>query len=269
MRSASGSGLPDGLTESDRRQIEEVLAILRDALGDVLVGAYLHGSAVLGGLHADSDVDVLAVATRETTRAEKQRILSGLLAASGNLSRADARRPIELTIVAASEVRPWRYPPRRDFQYGEWLRERFERGDPDLFGSTIDPDVAILVTMVRLGDVTLTGSAARTTFDEVPRRDLVEALVAGIPGLSDEMERDTRNVVLTLVRIWNCVVTGGIRSKDAAADWALERLPPQHRPVLERARDGYLRGNEPWDDLRGQVLPFAHAVIAEIEGGRD
>jgi hypothetical protein len=48
-----------------------------------------------------------------------------------------------LTIVAASQVRPRRYPPRRDFQYGEWLRERFERGDPRLFEPVIDPDVAI------------------------------------------------------------------------------------------------------------------------------
>jgi predicted nucleotidyltransferase len=234
----------------------------------VLVGGYLHGSAVLGGLRADSDLDVLAVSAREMTHAEKQKIASGLLAVSGNRARGDARRPIELTIVAASEVRPWQYPPRRDFQYGEWLRERFGRGDPDLFRPTIDPDIAILVTMVRLGDVTLTGSAAGTTFDEVPQRDLVEALVADIPALIDDIDWDTRNVVLTLTRIWHSVVAERIRSKDAAAEWALERLPPEHRPVLVRAREGYLRGNESWEELRAQVLPFAHAVVAEIEATR-
>ncbi|HYZ12439.1 MAG TPA: aminoglycoside adenylyltransferase family protein [Actinomycetota bacterium] len=248
--------------------MEEVVAVLRDALGDALVGAYLHGSAVLGGLRADSDLDVLAVSARETTDDEKRKIASGLLAVSGDRSRGDGQRPIELTIVAASEVRPWRYPPRRDFQYGEWLRERFERGDPDLFRPTIDPDVAILVTMVRLGDVTMTGSAAGTTFDEVPPRDLAAALVADIPGLIDDIDWDTRNVVLTLARMWNTVVTGRIRSKDAAAEWALERLAREHRPVLARAREGYLRGNESWEDLRAQVLPFAHAVVAEIEAGR-
>jgi streptomycin 3"-adenylyltransferase len=223
---------------------------------------------VLGGLRADSDLDVLAVSAREATRAEKQKIASGLLAVSGDRSRGDGRRPIELSIVAASEVRPWRYPPRRDFQYGEWLRERFERGDPDLFHPTIDPDVAILVTAVRLGDVTLTGSAARMTFDEVPPRDLAAALVADIPSLINDIDWDTRNVVLTLARIWNTVVTGGLRSKDAAAEWALERLRPEHRPVLVRAREGYLRGNESWEDLREEVLPFARTVVAEIEAGR-
>lgn len=116
--------------------------------------------------------------------------------------------------------------------------------------------------------MTLTGSAAGTTFDEVPRRDLVEALVAGIPGLIDDIDWDTRNVVLTLTRVWNTVVTGEIRPKDAAAEWALDRLSPEHRPVLVRAREGYLRGNESWEDLRAQVLPFARAVVAEIEAGR-
>jgi predicted nucleotidyltransferase len=260
--------LPGGLAESDRRQIEEVVAVLRGSLGNVLVGAYLHGSAVLGGLRPDSDVDVLAVSARETTRAQKQRILSGLLAASGNSSRADARRPIELTIVGASEVRPWRYPPRRDFQFGEWLRERFERGDPHLFRPMIDPDVAILLTMVRLADVTLVGSAPRATLDEVPRRDFNDALVAGVPGLIDEIDSDTRNVVLTLGRIWNGIATGGILSKDAAAEWALERLPPEHRPVMTRAREGYLLGNESWEDLRDRLASFSDAIVAEIGEAR-
>jgi len=57
------SSLPEhlALEETDREQIAHVLAALRDALGDELIGAYLHGSAVLGGLRAQSDIDVLAV----------------------------------------------------------------------------------------------------------------------------------------------------------------------------------------------------------------
>ena len=54
--------------QSDRRQIEDVLGALRDVLGPALIGAYLHGSAVLGGLHAQSDIDVLAVSAREVDR---------------------------------------------------------------------------------------------------------------------------------------------------------------------------------------------------------
>ena len=44
----------------------EVIAIVRDVLGEALIGAYLHGSAVLGGLRPTSDIDVLAVIDRPT-----------------------------------------------------------------------------------------------------------------------------------------------------------------------------------------------------------
>jgi hypothetical protein len=47
---------------------------------------------------------------------------------------------------------------------------------------------------------------------------------------------NTRNVVLTLPRIWSAVATDNVLSKDSAAAWALPRLPEEHRPVLERAR---------------------------------
>ena len=86
-----------------------------------------------------------------------------------------------------------------------------------------------------------------------------------LPSLLRDLETDTRNIVLTLARIWVTVVTGEIRSKDAAADWALARLPAEHRPVLARARAIYL-GDEPerWDDLRDRLRPFADHVVAMI-----
>ena len=78
-------------------------------------------------------------------------------------------------------------------------------------------------------------------------------MLEGIEPLLADLDDDTRNVVLTLARIWTTLGTGEFRSKDAAADWALERLPEEHRAVLARARAIYL-GDEPerWDDLRPQ-----------------
>jgi hypothetical protein len=74
-----------------------------------------------------------------------------------------------------------------------------------------------------------------------------------------------RNVVLTLARIWSTVATGEIRSKDAAAEWALPRLPEEHRAVLSRARTIYLGGQEEqWHDLAGRVRAHADHVAAEI-----
>ena len=56
-----------------------------------------------------------------------------------------------------------------------------------------------------------------------------------------------------------------IRSKDAAADWALPLLPLEHRAVLALARDIYLgEAPEDWGDLLPRVKPHVDHVIGEI-----
>jgi streptomycin 3"-adenylyltransferase len=85
----------------------------------------------------------------------------------------------------------------------------------------------------------------------------------------DDVGKDTRNLVLTLARIWSSLVTHEIQPKDAAADWALPRLPPEHRAVLARARDIYLgTQDERWEDVRDRIRPFADAILEEIEAAR-
>jgi len=234
-------------------------------LRDDLVGAYLHGSAVLGRLRPRSDTDLLVVGRRGLTRDERRRLVEGIMAISGRRAHAGPARPIELTIVVQSEVRPWRYPPRSEFLYGEWLRDGYERGE--LPEAAESPDLAPLISMVLLGSRAVFGPPPSEVLDPVPREDLVRAVVKGIPGLLDDLEPDTANVLLTLARIWTTVATGEIRAKDAAADWVLGRLPEEHRPVLARARAVYLGevGDEQWDDLHSQLRPHADFVIREIE----
>jgi hypothetical protein len=103
----------------------------------------------------------------------------------------------------------------------------------------------------------------------VPADDVARASLAGVSDLLDDLAGDTRNVVLTLSRIWTTLATGDIKSKDAAADWSLARLSPEHRPVLEHAKQLYLTcrySDERWsDDLRAQVRPHVDAVLAEID----
>ncbi|MGW9211995.1 aminoglycoside adenylyltransferase family protein [Embleya sp. NPDC055664] len=243
---------------------EGVVRLVRAVLGDDVVGAYPHGSAVAGGLRPDSDLDVLVVVRRATTLGQRRALVDGLLEISGTRARGGPARPVELTVVVHDEVRPWRYPPRREFQYGEWLRDAYERGETP--GPTVDPDLAPLLTMVSMGGVALLGPAPHEVLDPVPRRDLERAVVAGIPDLLDELESDTRNVLLTLARIWTTLATGAIESKDRAADWALGRLPVEHRAPLDRARAGYLGiERDRWDELRPRVRAHAAYVVAAIE----
>lgn len=251
---------------ADEQQLRRVLALVRDVLGHDVVGAYLFGSAVLGGLRPESDLDLLVVSQRQTTTEEKQRLLERLLAISGRSTQQRTWRRVELTIVVESEIKPWRYPPSFDFQYGDWLRSEFQSGNVEPWPTKTNPDLATLIAMVLLGNTAVLGPAPASIFDRVPHDDLVRAGMGGIEALLRDLDGDTRNVILTLARIWTTVATGVIRSKDGAADWALTRLPEEHRAVLARARAIYLGDEEDrWGDIQLQVRPHTDHVVAEIE----
>ncbi|KIH99473.1 nucleotidyltransferase [Streptomonospora alba] len=244
--------------------IGDITRLVDDVLGPDALGVYLHGSAVSGGLKPASDLDVLVVSRRTMDDGRRRRLLDGLLARSGFSGGA---RPVELTVVVQSRVRPWRFPPTGDFLYGEWMRDEFAAGGPPRPATM--PDLALIVTMALAGDRPLAGRPPAQVLDPVPHADVVRASVAGIPDLLAEVDTDTRNVVLTLARVWATLATGEVMTKDAAAEWALARLPQEHRPVLSHARDLYLHrrySEEVWsDELRARVGPHVEAVLAGID----
>ena len=252
------------LEEDTSAQLDTIVDIVRLVLGDDAIGGYLYGSAVEGGLRPDSDIDVLVVSRRPTTPREQREFVDRLLPISGWHASGGPARSIELTIIVESEVRPWRYPPLLDLQYGDWLRSEFERGDLPAWPAPT-PDLAILLTIVRRSARPLFGPPPSEILDTVPRGDLDRALLDVIPDLMADLDSDTRNVILTLARIWATLATGDILPKDLAADWAMARLPAEHEAVLARARAIYL-GEEPerWDDLQTLVARHAEYVVDRI-----
>ena len=245
-------------------QLQQIEQLIDEVIGPRVLGIYLHGSAVQGGLKPASDVDVLVVTQQSLDDGERQALVDGLLPISG--PRVGARS-IELTVVVQSEVRPWRYPPIADFLYGDWLRDEIATHGPPQPEPM--PNLALEIAMVLVGDHPLSGPPPAELLDPVPRADLVRGSLAGIPDLLVDLSGDTRNVVLTLARIWATAATGKIISKDAAADWALARLPAEHRAVLDHARELYLTrtyAEETWsDELRARVRPHVDVVLAEID----
>lgn len=244
-------------------QLHEIVRLVNDAIGSKALGSYLYGSAVLGGLKPASDVDILVVTRQRTDDLERRALVDGLLAISG--PRVGARS-VDLTVVVQSEVCPWRYPPIADFLYGDWLRSEIEASGLPQPAPMLD--LAIMISLALAGDHPLDGPSPAELLDPVPPADVLRASVAGIPDLLRDLPGDTRNVVLTLARIWTTLATGEIKSKDAAADWALAQLPPEHQSVLAHAKQLYLTRRyteESWsDDLRAQVGPDVDVVLAEI-----
>jgi predicted nucleotidyltransferase len=245
-------------------QLEKVVWLTAEVLGDDLIGVYLHGSSVLFSLRPASDVDILALARRSLDESQRRALVAGILAVSG---AAVGARPVELTVVTQSEARPWRYPPTCDFLYGEWLRGEYEAGILPTPGPM--PSLVLDVAVALIGDHPLVGPRPADVLDAVPRDYLIRASVDGIPGLLESLQGDTRNVLLTLARIWTTLATGTIVSKDAAANWVLGRLAPERRRALEYARRFYLTtsyADETWSDaLKAQVGPCVDEIVTQIQ----
>ncbi|AJS60233.1 hypothetical protein UB51_19225 [Paenibacillus sp. IHBB 10380] len=77
-------------------------------LGSSIVGVYLFGSAVNGGLHIDSDVDVLVIANHSLPEVTRKKLTDRLMLISGKIGKADSVRPLEVTIINHSDIVPWR-----------------------------------------------------------------------------------------------------------------------------------------------------------------
>src|SRR4029453_9653746 len=90
----------------------------------------------------------------------------------------------------------WRYPPSFDLQYGEWLRERFERGDGRCLQAAVNVDLTTLLTIVLLGDQPLFGPPPRALLDPVLMEDCTRAMVSDIDVLMTDFDADPRNVRL-------------------------------------------------------------------------
>lgn len=245
-------------------QLDDSLELLKTVFGPELLGVYLFGSALVGGLQKFSDLDVFVVTNRATSLDTKKELISNLLKISG-LYMKSPKFPIEMTIVEKSAINPWQYPPHFDFQYGEWLRESFEAGVIEPWDSFWMPDLAIIVTQVLLKSRTLFGADPQELLAPVPYRDFMTAMLEDVNRLSIDLAQDTRNVLLTLARIWSTIETNAIRSKPAAADWVLDHLPREFTSVMQRAKSICVGlETEFWDDIDALIKPCADYMIEQI-----
>ncbi|MCE8021582.1 DUF4111 domain-containing protein [Halomonas sp. MCCC 1A11036] len=230
-------------------------------LGESVVGVYLFGSVLTGGLRPNSDVDVLVIVSQSPEEPVRRRLIEALMRVSGSPANDGSPRPLEVTVLCRQALVPWHYPPRSELVYGEWLRDEFEQGR--IPPATTDPDLAVVLTTARQSSLVLYGPELAELIAPIPEADLRRAIIDSLPSLIDGLPGDERNVLLTLARMWMTLVTGEIAPKDVAAAWALERLPPEHQAVMALARRGYLEGErlegsgEGWAQRKPQVEALA------------
>ena len=246
----------------------QALETIEKLLGNMLIGVYLYGSAVMGGLRINSDVDILVVINRSLSERTRRDLTESLMLISGKIGNINAIRPLEVTIINQKDIVPWHFPPKYEFMYGEWLREQFEKGE--IPKPTYDPDLTILLAQARENSINLSGPKATEVFEPVPITDIRRAIKESLPVLIANIKGDERNVILTLARMWLTASTGEISSKDLAAQWFIPRLPEEHAVLLNSARKAYLGEYiDKWEGMESEVAELVNYLKKSIESCLD
>lgn len=233
-------------------QLDAVVTRLREALGDALVGIYLHGSLALGCFNPRcSDLDLLVVTRRplaDRERAALETLPRGVPGEPG------WPRPVELSVLVEEQLRPWRHPTPYDAHLSSGAVQ----------GAGVDPDLAAHVTVVRQAGVALVGPPAVDVFPEVPRGDFVASLLGDVEYCLTKRAR-SRYAILGLARVWATLAEPDVlHNKATGAEWALERLPPARRTVLERALESYRGEGGELDVGHSEFDAYAEDVAARI-----
>lgn len=228
--------IPDAI----RRQVNAASALIRQLFEENLVAIHLYGSAVDSGLKPLSDIDLLVTIREPMDARLRETVMRELLTISAPPGTSERYRALEVTVVVYSLIVPWQFPPVREMQFGEWLREEIGAGvfEPAL----ADADLAILLTQARRASVPLFGDPADIFFNAIPANDLLKTFRHTLEQWQEpaDLEGDERNIILALARIWYSVVTGDIVAKDEAASWLMPKLPVEHADTLQAACAEYL-----------------------------
>ena len=245
-------------------EANQALNLIKELLEDQLVGVYLYGSAVMGGLRVDSDVDILVLTNSSLSESARSELSKRLMQISGRPGEYAGIRPLEVTVVNQKNVVPWHFPSKYEFMYGEWLREQFKKGE--IPGATDDPDLALLLAQAEMNSITLSGPEVEEVLEPVPWEDIQRAMKVSLPGLIANLKGDERNVILTLARMWFTASTGEFSSKDLAAEWAIKQLPEEQAALLSLARKAYFgEVKDKWEGMETELALLVESLRGAIE----
>ncbi len=105
--------------------------------------------------NTNSDIDLLVTICQPLTEAQRATLMQELLALSSPPGASAEKRALEVTVVLYSQLVPWCFPPSREMQFGEWLREDICQGiyEP----AQQDWDMVLLITQILETSIPLKG----------------------------------------------------------------------------------------------------------------
>jgi hypothetical protein len=246
-----------GLDPALDAYLARLAAGLARALGPVLNGLYLHGSAALGGWSAGtSDVDLLGVVARPLGRRAKQQVAARLLHPA---LACPAERGLELSLVTAAVAAD---PPRRP-PFELHVNTGLEGVKHHLGGpGAVDQDLLLYFAVCRASGLAVAGPPPEEVFAEPPREWLLEQVAAELRWALRHGSFAYR--VLNACRAWRLAADGVVCSKLDGGRWARRRLAdPSMVDAALAAQQGLAPMPEAAADLAGADR-FVASVLARL-----
>jgi hypothetical protein len=242
---------------------------LTDLMGTALAGVYLHGSLAYGCFNPEaSDLDLLVLASRPLLRDTK------LGVAQACLRRSLQPAPVELSVLAPSDLSPWQYPTPYQFHYSEAWRERLSADTTStawLAWSTgqqgRDPDLAAHITLSRARGIALVGKPPAETLPEVPPAEYLASITADSEAALTQPLTNPVATVLNLCRVAWYLRAQVLSSKEEAGVWAQEAVRAAHKALVRQALAVYRGSQEPVVWEVEAIRRFGHQVLAAAATG--
>ncbi len=225
-------------------------AVVDECVGaGVLVGVYVHGSAVLGGFRPErSDVDVLVVIAYPVPPDRQAALGAALLAAAYPCPGIG----LELSVITAATAA----------DLGDCPFE-VHIGTPDHVvigtGHEGDDDLILYAEVCRRSGLAVVGPAPASVFGAVSRPRLVTAMLAELAWGASSAPFEY--AVLNACRALRFAADGTLRSKVSGGEWYLARHPDKS---VVRAALAHQRGDDVPEPSRDDVTAFVAAAQRQI-----
>ena len=218
--------------------IEEFVERSKSILRDDLVGVYLHGSAVMGCFNPEkSDVDLIVVVNRPMSDPVKRAFLERVV----DLNGQGPAKGIEMSVVLREVCEPFVYPTPYELHFSAGHLAAY-REDPEGYIRRMqgdDKDLAAHFTIIRARGRCLYGAPIEDVFDQVPRRDYLDAIWYDVENAPEEIAAYPMYLTLNLARVLAYRTEGKVLSKKEGGEWALGNVPERFHPLLRTALADY------------------------------
>lgn len=229
----------------------------KNILGEILIGIYLHGSAVMGCFNSKkSDIDLLVVVNDDISDEIKRQYMDMVV----ELNREAPEKGIELSIVKEAVCKPFVYPTPFELHFSIAHLNWYQSNPADYVERMkgTDKDLAAHFTVIYHRGKTLYGKEIKSVFSKVSSRDYMDSIWSDIEDAKEEIVTNTMYITLNLCRVLAYKRESLILSKQEGGEWAMNALPvSEYQKIISDALKEY---------KTGEVMPTDRAIVVEFAG---